>query len=93
MSMVSNDLFDDLYIFEMANNHQGSVEHGLRIVDAVAHDVRGVQPGDKVMFNPGISCYACEMCDAGEHSLCVRYQLLGEHLPGTFAEYIDVVVI
>lgn len=61
---------------------------GAGIVHAVAHDVRGVQPGDRVMFNPGISCYACEMCDAGEHSLCTRYQLLGEHLPGTLAEYI-----
>ena len=61
---------------------------GAGIVHAVAHDVRGVQSGDRVMFNPGISCYACEMCDAGEHSLCTRYQLLGEHLPGTLAEYI-----
>ena len=61
---------------------------GAGIVDAVAHDVRGVQPGDKVMFNPGISCYACKMCDAGEHSLCMSYQLLGEHLPGTLAQYI-----
>ncbi len=40
MSMANNDLFDDLYIFEMANNHQGSVEHGLRIVDAVARIAR-----------------------------------------------------
>lgn len=31
-----NKLLDQLYIFEMANNHQGSVEHGLRIIDAVA---------------------------------------------------------
>ena len=61
---------------------------GAGIVDAVGHNVGGVQPGDKVMFNPGISCYACEMCDAGEHSLCMRYRLLGEHLPGTLAEYI-----
>ena len=28
--------FDGLHIFEMANNHQGSVEHGLRIIDAAA---------------------------------------------------------
>lgn len=30
------DLLDDLTIFEMANNHQGSVEHGLAIIDAAA---------------------------------------------------------
>ena len=28
--------FQDLFIFEMANNHQGSVEHGRRIIDAMA---------------------------------------------------------
>lgn len=28
--------FRDLHIFEMANNHQGDVEHGLRIVEAAA---------------------------------------------------------
>ncbi len=30
------DLFKDLFIFEMANNHQGSLEHGLRIIQAMA---------------------------------------------------------
>ncbi len=38
--------FNDLFIFEMANNHQGSLAHGLRIVSEVAdvasrHGVRG----------------------------------------------------
>ena len=33
-------LLDDLYIFEMANNHQGSLEHGLAIVDACARIAR-----------------------------------------------------
>ena len=35
-----NDLLDDLHIFEMANNHQGSVEHGLAIIDAAARVAR-----------------------------------------------------
>lgn len=30
-----------LFIFEMANNHMGSVDHGLRIVDAMAEASRG----------------------------------------------------
>ncbi len=34
------DLLDNLYIFEMANNHQGSVEHGLSIIDACARIAR-----------------------------------------------------
>lgn len=40
------ELFDDLFVFEMANNHQGSVPHGLRIIEAMgrvaaAHGIRG----------------------------------------------------
>ncbi len=57
-------------------------------VQAVGPEVTGVRPGDKVMINPGVACYRCETCDAGEHSLCPAYRLLGEHLPGTLAEYI-----
>ena len=33
-------IFEDLHIFEMANNHQGDVTHGLRIVDAAARLAR-----------------------------------------------------
>ena len=45
-----------------------------------------------MLINPGISDYTCEFCRAGEHSLCVRYGILGEHLPGTLAEFITVPV-
>ncbi len=61
---------------------------GAGIVDAVGDEVTRVKKGDKVLFNPGISCYTCDMCLAGEHSLCLRFQLLGEHLNGTLAEYV-----
>lgn len=63
---------------------------GAGVVDAVGADVTRVRPGDAVLFNPGISCYRCGPCLAGEHSLCVEYRLLGEHLPGTLAEYVVV---
>jgi len=63
---------------------------GAGIVDAVGSDVRDVAVGDRVMINPGISDRTCEYCLAGEQSLCVRYKLLGEHLPGTIAEYVVV---
>ena len=49
-----------------------------------------VRPGDHVMINPGVSCYHCAYCLRGDHSLCETYGLLGEHLPGTAAEYIVV---
>ena len=63
---------------------------GAGVVDAVGSEVRSVRPGDRVMINPGIPDYACEYCRAGEQSLCRRYGILGEHLPGTMAQYVVV---
>jgi len=63
---------------------------GAGVVDAVGSEVRSVRPGDGVMINPGIPDYACEYCRAGEHSLCRSYGILGEHFPGTMAQYVVV---
>src|SRR5881397_644265 len=63
---------------------------GAGVVETVGPGVTSVQPGDRVLINPGISDYSCEFCRAGEHSLCVNYRLLGEHLPGTAAELVTV---
>lgn len=38
--MTTKDLFDRLFIFEMANSHQGSVEHGCDIIRAMARIAR-----------------------------------------------------
>jgi len=65
---------------------------GAGVIAQVGSGVSSVQPGDRVLINPGISDYTCEFCRAGEHSLCVRYGILGEHLPGTLAEFITVPV-
>lgn len=35
-----NKLFEDLFIFEMANSHQGSVEHGIDIIKAMGKIAR-----------------------------------------------------
>ena len=63
---------------------------GTGVVEAVGADVRSLRPGDRVMINPGIPDYSCTYCRAGEHSLCVNYRLLGEHLPGTLTQAIVV---
>ena len=46
------ELFQDLFIFEMANNHQGDVEHGLRIIREVARVVRthGIKAAIKFQY-------------------------------------------
>lgn len=47
-----NPLFKDLFIFEMANNHQGSVEHGLKIIGSMAKITRkhGIHAGVKFQY-------------------------------------------
>lgn len=44
--------FEDLFIFEVANNHQGSVEHGGRIIEEVGRVAReaGVRAAVKLQF-------------------------------------------
>ena len=44
--------FNDLFIFDMANNHQGSVEHGLKIINEMARIVKdnNVRAGIKFQF-------------------------------------------
>ncbi len=56
----------------------------------VGSDVLGLEVGERVAVNPGIACGGCDYCAAGEDSLCVEYRILGEHLPGTYAEYVAV---
>lgn len=63
---------------------------GTGIVAETSADVTTVAPGDRVVINPGISCRLCEFCLKGEHSLCIRFGLLGEHHPGTLADEIVV---
>ncbi|HET9425918.1 MAG TPA: zinc-binding dehydrogenase [Gemmatimonadaceae bacterium] len=60
------------------------------VVDQAGADVRHVRVGDRVVINPGISDRSCEYCLAGEHPLCVRFAVLGEHVPGTIAEHVVV---
>ncbi len=47
-----NDLFEDLFIFEMANNHQGIMEHALKIIEAMGKIARkhGIQAGVKFQY-------------------------------------------
>ncbi|HUQ47039.1 MAG TPA: zinc-binding dehydrogenase [Gemmatimonadaceae bacterium] len=63
---------------------------GAGVVDKVGAGVTSVVVGDTVVINPGISDGTCEFCLNGEQSECVQFRLLGEHLPGTLAEYVVV---
>ena len=63
---------------------------GTGVVESVGSEVKSVAVGDSVVINPGISDRTCEYCLAGEQPLCPRFGILGEHFPGTMAEYVVV---
>ncbi len=71
--------------------HVGGSDAAGEVVD-VGLGVTTLSPGDRVAVNPGLWCDGpdCEWCVRGEHPLCSRYQVLGEHLPGGCAEVMVV---
>ncbi len=58
---------------------------GAGMVAELGENVSGLQVGQRVTINPGLSCGQCEFCMAGEDSLCVDFKILGEHTSGTAA--------
>ncbi len=69
--------------------HIGGAD-GAGTVAELAEGVTGWSVGDEVVLNPGLWCGQCEFCRNGEESQCVRFGLLGEHMDGTFAEFVRV---
>ena len=61
------------------------------VVEAVGADVRGVNPGARVMIRPTY-CGECPECRMGKPYFCLRHRrLIGlGDLPGGFAEYLVV---
>jgi NADPH:quinone reductase-like Zn-dependent oxidoreductase len=60
------------------------------VIESVGADVNSVVVGDHVVINPGLSDRTCEYCKEGEQPLCPRYGILGEHFPGSLAEFIVI---
>jgi NADPH:quinone reductase-like Zn-dependent oxidoreductase len=52
--------------------------------------VTGLQTGDRVTINPGITCGHCEFCAAGFGSQCTSFAMVGEHIDGAYAELLRV---
>ena len=60
------------------------------VVDAVGAEVRDDWVGERVVVNPSLWCGRCAACGRGEHPLCRKYRIIGEHTDGGFAEYVVV---
>jgi NADPH:quinone reductase-like Zn-dependent oxidoreductase len=83
----------DLFVAEGLPGVNYSFPHivgsdGAGTVVAVGDSVSRFKPGDRIMINPTLSCRTCPWCLQGEESLCEKLQVLGEHRPGTAAEYL-----
>lgn len=52
--------------------------------------VQGLEQGQGILLHPATSCGRCEACSLGQDNLCPRYQILGEHISGGYAEFIVV---
>src|SRR5262249_47034368 len=61
---------------------------GAGVVDSVGDGVEGFTAGQRGLVQPGLYGNACEFCRAGEQCLCVNFRIVGEHVAGTFAEFV-----
>ena len=59
-------------------------------VAAVGEGVDRWQVGERVVINSNLSCGTCEYCLAGWDNRCLEWQLLGETVRGTYAQYVVV---
>ncbi len=53
------------------------------IVEAVADDVLGLQPGQNVLINPVISCRRCDCCARGDDNPCRNAGIFGREIEGS----------
>lgn len=59
-------------------------------VDAPGAGVENWRAGERVVIYPAQVCGVCEFCRRGEQMLCLSCKVIGEHIDGSFAEYVCV---
>jgi NADPH:quinone reductase-like Zn-dependent oxidoreductase len=69
--------------------HIGGAD-GAGVVLENGEGARAFDTGTRVFFDPGLSDGTCDYCARGEHSLCDRWEILGEHRDGTFAQAANI---
>ena len=57
-------------------------------VEAVGEGVSGYSGGERVVFEPLLTCGQCSFCASGRGSICRSLRILGVHADGAFAEYV-----
>lgn len=59
-------------------------------IAAIGKGVSGWRMGERVSINANLGCGECDFCQNGQDNLCRRWNLIGETVRGTYAEYICV---
>jgi len=54
------------------------------------HEIAGYFEDQLVTVNPLLSCGHCEFCQSGRENICQNARMISHHLPGGFAEYLNV---
>ena len=62
-------------------------------IAALGAGARGWSVGERVVINANLSCGVCDFCRAGMDNRCRTWQLLGESVRGTYAEFIALPVM
>lgn len=63
---------------------------GSGVVDRLGAGVDSPAEGTRVVINGNLSCGECPACLAGRDNLCRSWNLLGETVPGTYAQLVVV---
>ena len=63
---------------------------GAGVIAALGAGVQGLDPGTRVVLQPGVACGTCAACLSGADNLCRSFGILGEHRHGTYAQCIVV---
>jgi threonine dehydrogenase-like Zn-dependent dehydrogenase len=61
---------------------------GVGVVEAVGPEVTHLQPGDRVVVAPRITCGECHYCRRGLDNQCTNYRTIGTTIDGAFAPYL-----
>ena len=59
-------------------------------VAEVGSDVKTFKEGDKVLIPAVLTCGVCDFCRTGRENICQNMVMLGNHINGAYAEYIQV---
>jgi NADPH:quinone reductase-like Zn-dependent oxidoreductase len=59
-------------------------------IAALGEGVSGWTVGERVAIDSNLGCGECDFCQAGRDNLCRRWNLLGETMRGTYAEFISL---